>query len=118
MAWPSRNDVKRNDSRQPMPRPISRSAPSWPPRRQQNKVGLEAVLAQQTISPSSDARHAPPTAPDAEMRLALDDVTLADLQCQPDNAATAVIVRHLVIPVELSPAGIMVTARPLRGRGS
>ena len=24
------------------------------------------------------------------MRLALDDVTLADLQCQPDNAATAV----------------------------
>jgi type III secretion protein Q len=52
------------------------------------------------------------------MRLALDDFTLADLQCQPDNAATAVIVRHLVIPVALSPAGIVVTAHPLRGRGS
>jgi len=51
-------------------------------------------------------------------RLALDDVMLADLECQPDNAAIAVIVEHLVIPVELSPAGIVVTARPLRGRGS
>lgn len=50
------------------------------------------------------------------MRLALDDVTLADLQCRPDDAATAV--EHLVIPVELSPAGIVVTARTLRGRGS
>jgi hypothetical protein len=58
------------------------------------------VFAQQTIPAFSDARHALPMAPDAEMRLALDDVTLADLQCQPDNAATAVIVRHLVIPVE------------------
>ena len=29
-------------------------------------------------------------APDAEMRLALDDVMPADLECQPDNAATAV----------------------------
>jgi type III secretion system YscQ/HrcQ family protein len=48
------------------------------------------VLAQQTIPAFSDARHAPPMAPDADMRLALDDVTLADLQCQPDNAATAV----------------------------
>jgi hypothetical protein len=27
---------------------------------------------------------------DADMRLALDGVRLADLQCQPDNAATAV----------------------------
>jgi type III secretion protein Q len=52
------------------------------------------------------------------MRLALDDVALADLECQPDNAAIAVSVGHLVIPVELSPAGIVVTARPLRGRGS
>jgi type III secretion protein Q len=76
------------------------------------------VLAQQTIPAFSDARHAPPMAPDAYMRLALDDFTLADLQCQPDNAATAVIVRHLVIPVALSPAGIVVTAHPLRGRGS
>jgi len=50
------------------------------------------------------------------MRLALDDVIPVDLECQPDNAASAV--EHLVIPVELSPAGIMVTARPLRGRGS
>ena len=48
------------------------------------------MLAQQTIPAFSDARHALPMAPDAEMRLALDDVTLADLQCQPDNAATAV----------------------------
>jgi hypothetical protein len=69
------------------------------------------VLAQQTIAASSDARHAPPMAPDADMRLALDDVTLADLECRPDHAATAV--EYLVIPVELSPAGIVVTARPL-----
>jgi hypothetical protein len=48
------------------------------------------VFAQQTIPAFSDARHALPMAPDAEMRLALDDVTLADLQCQPDNAATAI----------------------------
>jgi type III secretion protein Q len=51
-------------------------------------------------------------------RLALDDVMLSDLECQPDNAAIAVIVEHLVIPVELSPAGIVITARPLRGRDS
>jgi type III secretion protein Q len=76
------------------------------------------VLAPQTIPVSSDARHAPPVALDVDMWLALDGVTLADLQCQPDNAATAVSVGHLVIPVEVSPAGIMVTARPLRGRGS
>ena len=74
------------------------------------------MLAQQTIPAFSDARHAPPMAPDADMRLALDDVTLADLECQPDDVATAV--EHLVIPVELNPAGIVVTARPLRGRGS
>ena len=43
---------------------------------------------------------------------------LSDLECQPDNAAIAVIVEHLVIPVELSPAGIVITARPLRGRDS
>ena len=48
------------------------------------------MFAQQTIPAFSDAGHALPMAPDAEMRLALDDVTLADLQCQPDNAATAV----------------------------
>jgi type III secretion protein Q len=76
------------------------------------------VLAQQTIPASSDARHATPMAPDANMRLALDDVTLADLQCQPDNAAIAVNAGHLVIPAELNPAGIIVTARRLRDRGS
>src|SRR3954470_24153530 len=97
MAWPSRNGVKRSGSRQPMPRPISRSAPSWPPLRRQNRVGLEAVLAQQTIPASSDFSHGPPMAGDADMRLALDDATLADLQCQPDNAATAVIAGHRVI---------------------
>lgn len=48
------------------------------------------MFAQQTIPAFSDAGHALPMAPDAEMRLALDDVTLADLQCQPDNAAAAV----------------------------
>jgi type III secretion system YscQ/HrcQ family protein len=48
------------------------------------------VLAQQTIPASSDARHAPPIATGANMRLALDGVMFADLQCQPDNAATAV----------------------------
>jgi hypothetical protein len=51
-------------------------------------------------------------------RLALDDVVLADIGCQPHNTTMAVIAEHLVIPVELSPAGIVVTARPLRGRGS
>jgi len=51
-------------------------------------------------------------------RQALDDVMLAGLECQPDNAAIAVIVEHLVIPVELNPTGIVVTARPRRGRGS
>ena len=51
-------------------------------------------------------------------RLALDDVRLADVHCQPDNTAIAIVAEHLVIPVELSPAGIVVTARPLRGRGS
>ena len=74
------------------------------------------MLAQQTIPACSDARHAPSIAPDVDMRLALDDVTFADLQCRPNNATTAV--GHLVIPVELNPAGIMVTTRFLRGRGS
>src|SRR5450631_4524167 len=117
MAWPSRNGVKRSDSRQPMPRPISRSAPSWPPRRQQNKAGLEAwcSLSRPYRRPGMPAmpRRWPRM---QDMRLALDDVMLADLECQPDNAAIAVIAEHLVIPVELSPAGIVVTARPLRGR--
>jgi hypothetical protein len=60
---------------------------------------------------------APVTAGAIERRV-LDDVVLADVQSQPDNTAIALIAEHLVIPVELSPAGIVVTARPLRGRGS
>jgi hypothetical protein len=51
-------------------------------------------------------------------RLALDGVRRADVECQPDNTAIAIIAEHLVIPIELSPAGIVVTARPLCDRGS
>jgi len=72
---------------------------------------------QPTIAASSDARHAPPMARDVDMWLALDDVRPADLQWQADNAATAVGVGHLVVPVALNPAGIVVTACPPR-RGS
>jgi len=50
--------------------------------------------------------------------LALDDAVLADVECQQDNTAIAVIAGQLVIPVELSPAGIVVTARPVRRRVS
>jgi len=50
--------------------------------------------------------------------LALDDVLLADVECQRDSTAIAVIAGQPVIPVELSPAGIVVTARPVRRRGS
>jgi len=53
------------------------------------------MFAQQTIPAFSDISHAPPIAPDVDMRLALDDVALADLQCQPDDAAMAVSVRNL-----------------------
>lgn len=55
---------------------------------------------------------------DAMQRPPLDDVVLANVECQPDNTANAIIAEPLVIPVELSPAGIVVTARLLRGRGS
>lgn len=51
-------------------------------------------------------------------RPALDHVRLVDVECQPDNAATAIIAGPRVIPVGLCSAGIVVTARPLRGRGS
>jgi len=51
-------------------------------------------------------------------RLALDDVVLADVECRPGNTAIAVIGEHFVVPVELTPAGIAITARPMRGRGS
>jgi len=53
------------------------------------------VRAQQTIPASRDISHVPPIALDVDMRPALDGVTLADLQCQPDNAAIAVSVRYL-----------------------
>ena len=104
------------------------------------------MLAQQTIPPSSDASGLPPMAADANIpfgdnssialpfalrlrtaaapvmagaigRLLLDDVLLTDVQSQPDNTAITLIAKHLVIPVELSPAGIVIAARPLRGRG-
>jgi hypothetical protein len=51
-------------------------------------------------------------------RPALDHVRLADVECQPNIAAIAIIAGPRVIPVELSPAGIVATARPLRDRGS
>ena len=80
---------------------------------------------QQTSPASRDARAAPPMRsaaatipPHAIKRLALDHVAPGDIECQPDNEAIAVIAADVVDPVELSPAGIVVTARPLRGRGS
>ena len=106
------------------------------------------MLAQQTTSASRDARESPAIDPDADnipfvdrstialpfalrlradaatiaadatQRPPLDDVMLADVECQPDNTAKAIIAEQLVIPVELSPAGIVITARPLCGRGS
>jgi hypothetical protein len=60
---------------------------------------------------------APITAGAIEWRV-LDDVVLADVQCKPDNTAIAFIAEHLVMPVELSPAGIVIAARPLRQRSS
>jgi hypothetical protein len=105
------------------------------------------VLTQQTIPASREASELPPMAADANIpfaghsaialpfasfrcpaaatvtagaieRLALDGIRRADVECQPDNAATAIIAEHPVIPVELSVTGITVTARPLRDRGS
>jgi hypothetical protein len=78
------------------------------------------MLAQQTIPACKDAPEAPPMefvlsevlAPSEPP--ALDDVMRADVDCQADHAATAVIAEYLVIPVELSPAGIVVTTRPWR----
>lgn len=61
---------------------------------------------------------AAPVTTGAIERRVLDDVVLADVQCQPDNTAIAFIAEHLVIPVELSPAGIVIAARPLRRRSS
>jgi type III secretion protein Q len=81
---------------------------------------LEATLAGRpvTMATTSPTRGGDDVTDRYVERLAFDHVMLADLECQPDNAAIAVIVEHLVIPVELSPAGIVATARPLRGRGS
>lgn len=50
-------------------------------------------------------------------RRVLDDVVLADVPCLPDSTAIAPIAKNLVIPVELSPTGIVIAVRPLR-RGS
>lgn len=80
---------------------------------------------QQTSPASRDARAAPPMRaaaatipPRAIQRPALDHVAPGDIGCQPDNEAIAVLAAHVVVPVELIPAGIVVTARSLRGRGS
>jgi hypothetical protein len=96
------------------------------------------VLAQQAIPASRDARDARPMAADADgsfadasalpfaltlrtgafKRPALDGVRLADVECRPDNAAITIITGPLVHAAEFSPAGIVVTARPSRGRGT
>jgi type III secretion protein Q len=68
------------------------------------------MIAQQTIPASKAVIRGP--------RPALDDVVLADVEYRRDNTAIAVIAAQLVIPVELSPAGIVVTARPMRRNGS
>lgn len=69
------------------------------------------MLAQQTIPAFKDARKNPEPRSDSI-------VTEEAPEYQPDDAAIAVIAEHLVIPVELSPTGIVVTARPRRGRDS
>lgn len=105
------------------------------------------MLTQQTIPASRDASELAPMAADANIpfadhstvalpfafclrpaaatitagaieRPALDGVRRADVECQPDNAATAFIAEHPVIPVESNVTGITVTARSLRDRGS
>jgi hypothetical protein len=78
------------------------------------------VDAQQTIPGSGDTREtaAATIAAGAVGRPALDDVVLADIGYQQDNPAIADIAAPFVIPVELSSAGIVVTARALRGLGS
>src|ERR1700720_530989 len=77
------------------PRPLERFRAKWKP------VRVKKTRQNRSLEPRSDSIG-----------------TEKALECQLDNAATAVIVEHLVIPVELSPAGIVVTARPRRGRGS
>jgi type III secretion protein Q len=76
------------------------------------------MLAQQTIPASRDLKIDAAEGVGRVPRLALDDVVLADVECRPDNTAIAVIGEHLVVPVEVTPAGIAITARPIRGRGS
>ena len=60
---------------------------------------------------------AAPVAAGAIARRVLDGVVRADVLCLPDKTAMALVAEHLVIPVELSPAGIVIAVRPLR-RGS
>jgi type III secretion protein Q len=50
--------------------------------------------------------------------LAPGSVVLLDAGCRIDGQAIAVIADHLVAPVELTPAGAVLAARPMRGRGS
>ncbi len=67
------------------------------------------MIAQQTIPASKGViRVTPP---------ALDDIVLADVECRRDNTAIGVIAGQVVTPVDLSPAGIVVTARRMRRRG-
>jgi len=68
------------------------------------------MIAQQTIPASKAVIRGPLPA--------LDDVVPADVDCRRDTTATAVIAARLVVPVELCPAGIVVTARPTRRNGS
>ncbi len=67
------------------------------------------MLAQQTIPASKSVIRGPLPA--------LDDVVLADVECQRDHTALALIAGQVVIPVALNPAGIVVTARRTRRRG-
>jgi type III secretion protein Q len=66
------------------------------------------MCSQQTIPASKAVIHGPLPA--------LDDVVPADVECQGDNRAIAIIAEQLVMPVELSQAGIVVTARRIRRR--
>ena len=52
------------------------------------------MLAQQTIPASRDLKIDAGEGVSRVTRLALDDVMLADVECQPDNAAVAVIAGH------------------------
>jgi type III secretion protein Q len=67
------------------------------------------MLEQQAIPVSKGVIRGPPPA--------LDDVVLADLECRRDHTAIALVAGQVVIPAELNPADIVVTARRIRRRG-